>query len=169
MKQNLLSSCAADLSGKLGKTVTANEVLGSFCIRCRNYECENAKWADDPFVARMMCQEDKLTHAEQADPTLAKYKPISSMHFRELSTTWDLPSAESKPPQAIIPVSNLLVCTKPGKKGINKNTSVPRGGVMLEGDRSSQDPPSDPWDVKPKQKTVVSGAKVVLDDEGKVT
>ncbi len=67
--------------------IPASQFKETFCNRCRNSQCVNAKWADSVWLQRMMTQEDKLIiRPNFAHPLDPKFEPIRGLHFREVTT-----------------------------------------------------------------------------------
>lgn len=52
---DFLTQCMADL-----KTTEQDAFKATFCDRCRNTECQHAKWAGDKFAKRISSQEERL-------------------------------------------------------------------------------------------------------------
>jgi len=70
---DFLNDCISDL----GVKNDPRAFMETFCARCRNRECVNAKWAGDKFAARVATQPDRLFRPNVADPANPKYARLA--------------------------------------------------------------------------------------------
>lgn len=71
--RNFLEECITDL-GQQKKDYRAFQE--TFCVRCRNRECDHAKWAADKFSARVATQPDRFFNPLRDDPKNPKYAQL---------------------------------------------------------------------------------------------
>jgi len=64
--------------------VSPKEFRQTFCTRCRNPECQLAEWGTSLMDKRVVLQEQRLLHPQQADPRLPKYAHIQAADFQDM-------------------------------------------------------------------------------------
>lgn len=76
----------------------------TFCNRCRNAECVNARWAVSRWEERMGSQFERLLlHPERADPREERWRPIVTQAFVESTTpeVWNRAAASTARSDAV--------------------------------------------------------------------
>lgn len=92
-KLDLLAECN-------DQRVPPKQFQETFCNRCRNAECVNARWAGSRWEARMGTQFERLIlHPERADPREERWQPIVTQAFAEVTTpeVWNRGAARPAP------------------------------------------------------------------------
>lgn len=172
--KNLLNDCIQDLSSKMNEKVNLNDFQKTFCLRCRNPECELAGWKDSKFDARVSTQEQRLTNPVFADPTLSKYQSLTDFRdYKESIGVYEVWGAspanftEAEKPRII-----TLDESSPAKESVNPNRRNQNGFIdPSPSDVKIKNPPKvkqkiDSWDAG--QKPVSSGARIKIDADGRI-
>lgn len=159
-----LEACVSDISGKGNKDYPAFKE--TFCKRCRNPNCQHAKWAADKFSARVHTQVDRFFNnpnlADQGVPKYAQIPDFTNMlkeamrlEASDRRGDWSVPDEHQERPSITI----IEPETKPSRiilpPSVQGNTPK-REGIILPGGpvRGATLEPVDPW-APPKIKTVM--------------
>lgn len=170
-----LEVCVSDISGHGPKDYPAFKE--TFCKRCRNRDCQHAKWADDKFSARVNTQVDRFfnnpNRADQGAPQYAQIPDFANMlreairlEAADRRGDWSVPEEPRERPSITVvdpnPTPDLSLSPVPEKPAriilppsVQGNTPR-REGIVLPGGptKESLQEPVDPW-AAPKVKTVM--------------
>lgn len=172
--RNLLNDCVQDLSSKMNEKVNLNDFQKTFCLRCRNPECELAGWKDSKFDARIAMQEDRLTNPVFADPTLSKYQFLTDFKdYKESLGTYEVwgsaPANFTDVEKPSIITSENSAPTKeivtPARRNQNGFIDPSPSGVKIKNPPKVKQK-TDSWDAG--QKPVSSGARIKIDADGRI-